>query len=74
MNSAGELQLIPRQPSRRLTEAEIICELKETVSASRLYTWLRCRLQFYFKYVRRVNKAPTPGLFVGNVIHGVLQQ
>jgi hypothetical protein len=28
-----------------------IAELTKTVSASRLSTWQRCRLQFYFRYI-----------------------
>ena len=30
-----------------------IAELTKTVSASRLSTWQRCRLQFYFRYVAK---------------------
>ena len=49
-------------------------ELVATVSASRLNTWLQCRLKFYFRYVAALDKAPTPSLHVGKCIHAVLQQ
>src|ERR1700741_3320883 len=51
-----------------------IAELTQTVSASRLSTWQRCRLQFYFRYVAGIQKAPTPALDIGTVVHTVLQQ
>ena len=51
-----------------------IAELTETVSASRLATWQRCRLQFYFRYVAGIPKAPTTGRHIGTTVHTVLQQ
>jgi hypothetical protein len=51
-----------------------IAELTQTVSASRLTTWQRCRLQFYFRYVAGIPKAPTPGRHIGTSVHTVLQQ
>jgi putative RecB family exonuclease len=51
-----------------------IAELTKTVSASRLSTWLRCRLQLYFRYVAGIQKSPTPALHVGTTVHTVLQQ
>lgn len=51
-----------------------IDSLQRTVSASRLSLWLRCRLQFYFRYVLQLTKPPTPALHIGSVIHSVLQQ
>src|SRR5205814_7491871 len=51
-----------------------IAELTKTVSASRLSTWQRCRLQFYFRYVAGIQKAPTPALHIGTTVHTVLQQ
>jgi hypothetical protein len=51
-----------------------IAELTKTVSASRLSTWQRCRLQFYFRYVAGIQKSPTPGLHIGTTVHTVLQQ
>jgi hypothetical protein len=49
-------------------------ELLRTVSASRLGTWLQCRLKFKFRYLDGIAKPPTPALHVGSVIHTVLQQ
>ncbi len=51
-----------------------IAELTQTVSASRLSTWQRCRLQFFFRYVAGIAKAPTPSLHAGTTVHTVLQQ
>lgn len=48
--------------------------LRETVSASRLNCWTSCRLKFYFRYILQLTKSPTPGLHIGSVVHGVLQQ
>jgi putative RecB family exonuclease len=62
----------PPAPPKR-TETEVIEELQHTVSASRLGTFQRCRLQFYFKYVLELPTRSTPGLYVGKVIHAVLQ-
>ena len=49
-------------------------ELTRTVSASRLGTWLQCRLKFHLRYVAGVVKPPTAALHVGKAIHAVLQQ
>lgn len=49
-------------------------ELTQTVSASRLSTWLQCRLKFHMRYVAGVPKAPTAALHVGKTVHAVLQQ
>ena len=51
-----------------------IAELTKTVSASRLSTWQRCRLQFYFRYVAGIQKSPSPALHVGTTVHTALQQ
>jgi len=51
-----------------------IVELIKTVSASRLNTWLSCRLKFYFRYVVELEKSKTPALHVGTVVHAVLQE
>lgn len=48
-------------------------ELRATVSASRLNTWLACRLKFYFRYVQGLAKPRTPALYVGHTVHGVLK-
>ena len=55
------------------SEEQVIAELQQTVSASRLGTFQRCRLQFYFRYVAELPTRPAPGLYVGKVIHAVLQ-
>ena len=49
-------------------------ELLETISTSRLGTWLSCRLKFYFRYLSGINKKPSPAMRVGTVVHAVLQQ
>ena len=57
-----------------VTKPRSIEELTQSVSASRLSTWQRCRLQFYFKYVSGIVKPPTPSLHFGTTVHAVLQQ
>jgi len=47
--------------------------LRQTVSASRLNTWLSCRLKFYFRYVLGVTKPKTAALYVGTSVHGILK-
>ncbi len=49
-------------------------ELTATVSASRLNTFLSCRLKFYFRYVLRLVKPSNPGMFVGRAVHFALQR
>ena len=49
-------------------------ELTRSVSASRLGTWLQCRLRFHLRYVAGVAKPPTAALHVGKTVHAVLQQ
>lgn len=49
-----------------------VAELRQTVSASRLNTWLSCRLKFYFSYVLGLTKPKTAALFVGTSVHAVL--
>ena len=43
-------------------------DLQKTVSATRLNTWLQCRLKFYFRYVAQVKKRPTQALHIGKEI------
>ena len=50
-----------------------VAELRQTVSASRLNTWLSCRLKFYFSYVLGLTKPKTAALFVGTSVHAVLK-
>jgi len=56
------------QPGRTIEE------LTATVSASRLSTWLQCRLKFHLRYVAGVVKPPSAALHVGKTVHAVLQQ
>lgn len=49
-------------------------ELLATVSASRLSTWLQCRLKFYFRYLVALPKPNTAARHIGKVVHAVLQQ
>ena len=44
-------------------------KLRQTVSASRLNTWLGCRLKFYFRYVLGITKPKTAALHVGSTVH-----
>ena len=55
------------------TEAETLDALKESISASRLSCWSKCRLQFFFRYVLKLQKPPTAALHLGSVVHLVLQ-
>jgi len=57
-------QAEPRTPSGPL----------DYMSASRLKCWQTCRLQFFFRYVERLPAATSPALFIGQVVHAVLQQ
>jgi putative RecB family exonuclease len=47
--------------------------LLDVLSASRLTTWLGCRLKFYFRYVLELPKPATPALVVGKAVHAALQ-
>lgn len=55
------------------TERDIIAELLQTVSASRLTLFLQCRLKFYFRYVLAIAKPKSPSLHVGNAVHAALK-
>src|SRR5438874_4113291 len=71
------IALAPRPETTATHQPEgqrTIAELTRTVSASRLSTWQRCRLQFYFRYVAGIQKSPTPALHIGTTVHTVLQQ
>lgn len=46
----------------------------QTVSATKLNTWLGCRLRYYFKYVLRLKKPKTAATYVGSTVHSVLKQ
>jgi putative RecB family exonuclease len=55
------------------TEKDIIAELLQTVSASRLTLFLQCRLKFFYRYVLSIPKPKTPALHVGNAVHAALK-
>ena len=61
----------PRQPQPEKNEPTGI--LKYT-SASRLNCFHECRLKFYFRYVERIPKPTAPALYVGQIVHRVLQR
>ena len=48
-------------------------ELVSNVSASRLSTWVQCRLKFFFRYVLGLHKPKSPSLHVGSSVHAVLK-
>lgn len=54
-------------------ERDLLNDLQQTVSASRLGLFLQCRLKFYFRYVLRLKKPKTPSLHVGSSVHAVLK-
>lgn len=43
------------------------------VSASKLNTWLSCRLRYYFKYIQRLKAPKTGALYVGSTVHSILK-
>lgn len=45
-----------------------------TVSATKLNTWLGCRLRYWFKYGLRLKTPRTPALHVGQTVHAVLKR
>jgi hypothetical protein len=49
-------------------------EVQTTVSATKINTWLGCRLRYYFKYVLRLKTPKTAALYVGHTVHAVLKQ
>jgi len=64
----------PTAPAPRTrSENQIISELRETVSASRLSLFLQCRLKFWFRYVAGLKKPKTPALHLGGSVHQVLR-
>ena len=69
------MRTLPTAPALKVLPApeDPVEGLLRTISASRLNCWHQCRLRFYFRYVDRISKPPTPALHVGSVVHGVLQ-
>jgi putative RecB family exonuclease len=61
--------VVPAKPPSK----DPIEELQQTVSGSRLGLWLSCRLKFFFRYVLKIKKAPTPSMHAGSSVHAVLQ-
>jgi CRISPR/Cas system-associated exonuclease Cas4 (RecB family) len=47
--------------------------LQEPVSASRLSLFHSCRLKFFFRYVEKLQKPMSPPLFLGRMVHALLQ-
>jgi hypothetical protein len=60
-------------PVKTTPKVNPIETLQKTVSASRLTTFLQCRLKFFFRYVQQISKPKTPSLHVGSVVHLILQ-
>jgi putative RecB family exonuclease len=54
-------------------EEAILTNLKETVSPSRLSLFLQCRLKFWFRYVRQIEKPKSPALHLGSCVHSTLK-
>lgn len=61
------------QKAKALGEKDIIRALQEQVSASRLSLFLQCRLKFFYRYVRKIQKPKTASLHVGNAVHSALK-
>lgn len=55
-------------------QTDVLGELQKTVSASRLNCWLQCRLKFFFRYVLQLPRPTSAAMYVGSVVHLVLQQ
>src|SRR5688572_13948077 len=64
---------VQQQGKPQRTQAEQIQSLQRIVSASRLTTFLSCRLKFYFRYVCELEKGKTAALHVGGTVHEVLK-
>jgi hypothetical protein len=47
--------------------------VEDYISPSRLNLWLKCPLAFKFRYVDGIETPPSPGLFVGRVVHAGLE-
>ena len=73
MIAVADLPAVPATAAEE-NQPRTIAELTQTVSASRLSTWQRCRLQFFFRYVTGIRKAPSPAQHVGSTLHTILQE
>ena len=65
----------PRPPPSPKVEsqADRLDYLAGTVSASRLNTFLTCRLKFYFRHVVKIERPKSPALHLGSTVHTVLK-
>ena len=63
----------PAAPARD-PQDQIIDGLLRTISASRLSTFLSCRLKFYFQYVAGIVRPKSSSLHVGSTVHEVLKR
>jgi putative RecB family exonuclease len=61
------------QPVSQPAGPRTVDELLVTVSASRLTTWLQCRLKFWFRYLSGIVKPKPAALHVGGSVHEVLK-
>jgi putative RecB family exonuclease len=64
---------IPAMPPVQ-SEEDRIDDLLKTISASRLSTFLQCRLRFFFQYVLKIERQKSSSLHVGSTVHEVLKQ
>lgn len=69
--AAEPTQSAPASPPQ--TVAEVISDLRKTVSPSRLTLFLSCRLRFYFRYVLGLTKPKSAALHVGTCVHAVIK-
>ena len=66
--------MIQIQPEHRIASDPVARILEQPVSASRLNLFHSCRLKFYFRYILRLEKPPSPALYVGRTVHALLQE
>jgi len=56
-----------------IEQTPVVEDKINTVSATRLNTWLSCRLKYYFRYVLKLKTPKTASLYVGSTVHSVLK-
>lgn len=66
-------------PNDRDTMDKVAALLEKGLSPTALRAWLRCPLDFWFKYVRGLREPEVPGVRIGgdvlgNALHGVLEE
>lgn len=54
-------------------DAVAVRDLQAIVSPSRLSLFHQCRLKFYFRYVKELEKPKSPALHLGSCVHAVLK-